>query len=147
MSDTLIATALETRLFTVAGLPDAAHRALENADYTPIVGEPWIRVTHHWGNERVRTLPASGGRVARFGFMQVDVFTPVLPVTGGGGALTTLLEAIRAVFPPGLPLAIGGSVLEFHVRESRRWRGQRERHWWTDHVDVHWDCAVTNLTF
>ena len=111
------------------------------------MGEAWIRVTHRWGNERLRTLPASGGRVWRFGFMQVDLFVPLVPATGGAGALTTLAQAVKDVFPAGAPLAVGGTVTDFYLRESRRWGGQRDRTWWSDHVDVRWDCVVTNPTF
>lgn len=146
MSDVLITAALEARLFTVAGLPDTSHRALENMPYEPTPGEAWVRVTHRWGNETIRTLPYSGGRVDRFGLMQVDLFVPLVATTGAA-SLTTVLQAVKDAFPAGERFVLGGAVLDFHIREARRWGGRREGSWWTDHVDVRWDAVVTNPTF
>lgn len=143
MSDALIRSALEARLVTAAGFPDANHRALENATYEPQLGETWARITHRWGNEVIETFPRSGGRVFRFGIMQVDLFVDV----ASAERLDTLCEAVKAVLPPGLSLSPGAGITDFYIRESRRWGGQRERSWWWDHVDVRWDCRARNQTF
>jgi len=137
--DADVKSTLETRLFTVSGLPDADHRALENTLYTPTVGERWIRVTHFFGNERLRTLPAVSGRLEVSGFTQVDHF---IPVDSDTAAFETLMNAIKAAFAPELALSVGGRLLK--IRESRRWGGKRDKGWWWDHVDLYWTLSAVN---
>jgi len=131
--DTDLTSALEARLFAISGMPDANHRALENTAFEAEAGEPWVRVTHKFGIEQLMTLPAKGGRLWKYGFTQVDAFYPLLT---GGAALSTLMDAIRAAFPPELSLSVGGLVLT--VRWSQRFGGERDEGWWRDHCDVYW---------
>jgi len=130
---------IEARLFTVSGLPDADHRALENNGYEATPEEPWIRVTHFFGNERLRSLPAVGGRLEVIGFTQVDHF---IPVDSNTATFETLMNAIKAAFAPELSLSVGGRLLK--IRESRRWGGKRDKGWWWDHVDVYWTLTAVN---
>jgi len=144
--DTDLKTAIETRLFAIAGMPDADHRALENAaaadpdtGYEPTPGEPWVRVTHRFGIEQLMTLPAVGGRLWKYGFTQVDAFFPTLE---GCAALDTLMDAIRASFAPELTLSVSGLVLR--IRSSQRWGGERDGNWWWDHADIYWQFRAVN---
>ncbi len=137
--DADLKSAIETRLFTVTGIPDAAHRKLENKLGDTPAGEPWIRVTHRFGNERIRTLPAAGARLEVIGFTQIDHFIQLGTSTAGQD---TLLQAIKSMFPPQLALAVGGKTLR--IRESRRWGGRRDSTWWWDHVDIYWQLWAAN---
>src|ERR1041385_5494338 len=132
--DADLVAAIEDRLFTVVdGLPDEQHRRMENQHYDPIADEAWLRVTHKFGIEGVTTLPASGGRLVKTGFTQVDLF---MPLGEGREQLDSLMDAVRDAFPARLPISVNG--LKCEVQYSRRWGGQRDGAWFWDHVDIVW---------
>jgi hypothetical protein len=139
--DTDIRTALETPLFAVTGFPDSDHRALENADYEPIINEAWARVTHFWGREWLGSLPAAGGTLWRSGILSIGLFFPLL---NGPADSDTLAQAVRDALRAGKPLSVGGRALE--VRENRRGQGRRDPggKWWHVPIDVEWRLRALN---
>ena len=141
--DTDLKTTIESRLFAVSGFPDANHRAIEDASFVPPdASSTWAVIHHRLGAEQLKTLPASGGRLWKFGFSQVDL---MVPLEAGRGALDTLADAVRAAFPARLMLSVGGIGLE--VRASQRSGMQRRGGWLWDHVDIYWTLRATNPAF
>lgn len=136
-----IRAALEARLATVSGLPDADHRAVENTRYEPRVGETWLRHRLAPADERLLTMPAQGG------WKQVDGAWRLLlhfPLDTGTTAGDTLSAAIVLAFPPGLTLTSGAVTVR--IDSSRRWSGGRdiEEGWYTIPIDVRWHVWATN---
>ncbi len=142
--DADLRAALNTRILATTGFPALVE--LENTAATgsaepfqASVTVPWARITHRFGSETLRTLPAPGGRLERTGFVQVDCFVPLL---SGVDALDTLAQAIRDQCPPNLVLAVGGRRLQ--LQSSQRAGGARlGEHWW-DHIDITWLLWATN---
>ena len=141
--DTDLKATIESRLFAVSGFPDANHRAIEDETFgPPDLSTAWAAVYHRLGVEQLKTLPASGGRLWKFGFTQVDLN---VPFEAGRASLDTLADAIRAAFPARLMLSVGGIGLE--VRSSQRFGMQRRSGWLWDHVDIYWTLRATNPAF
>lgn len=141
MSDTLIRSALLTRLETLAGYPDSAHRVEDAAFLPPDSTVPWVRPTLLFGNETTRTLPAAGARLQRIGLLQVDYFV-ALAVADSTATLDALCQGTKDLFPADQALDVAGRPL--YVRESRRWGSQRDGAWLWDHVDIRWEYWAVN---
>lgn len=136
--DADIRSALNTRILATSGIPTDVD--LENTAATgsaepfePTPGTAWMRITHRFGPEILRTIPAPGGRLERTGFVQVDLF---VPLGTGVDALDTMAQAIRNNCPPNLYLTAGTNRLM--VTSSQRFGGQRVEGWWWDHIDIYW---------
>jgi hypothetical protein len=97
--------ALRTQLATASGLPTVA---LENRDYTPVAGTPYVEEDFVPASRSVRTL-LPGGTVETMGLYVVKWYGVA---KSGIDAITTGVDAILAVFLPGTSLATsdGGTV-------------------------------------
>ena len=142
--DASLRAALNARVLTTPGFPSAVDYentkpAGTREPFQPPANAPWARITHRFGLERLRTLPAPGGRVEKTGFLQVDCFVPLL---SGTSALDTLAQAVRDTLPPNLFLSVEGFRLT--VQWSQRYGGQRDAGWFWDHVDIGWTLWTTN---
>jgi hypothetical protein len=134
-----VRAALDARLLTATGIPDADHRASENAGYQPIPGDPWVRAQLGFGPEELFTVPAAGGWRVHTGLYFVDLF---YPLDAGPGAADTLAEAVLARFAPGQSLT-GGSTT-FRVTRSQRRGGFRETDWYQVPLEVAWQVEAIN---
>lgn len=143
--DADLRAALNARVVATAGFPVAVeleNTAVSGKAFVPPVSDPWARVTHRFADEVLRTLPAPGGRLERFGVVLVDCFVPLL---SGSAALDTLAQAVRDQCPPNLYLDAGGH--RCRVRRSQRLGGARRDAFWWDQISISWACwAVNPLT-
>lgn len=139
--DTALVEAIEARLFTVDDLPDEQHRHMENdgSEIDNRFAEPWLRVTHMFGGEVLKTLPAVGGQLWKSGLTQVDVY--VQPKKGRE-RLDELADAIRAAFRSDLNLTANGRTLK--IIYSKRRGGQMDGKWWADRIDIAWTLRAIN---
>lgn len=141
--DTTLKLTVESRLFAVSGFPDADHRAIEDAAFEPPdATTTWAVVFHRFGTEELKTLPASGGRLWKYGFTQVDLN---VALESGRGALDTLADAVRDAFPAKLIFAVGSIGLE--VRFAQRAGIEQRKGWLWDHIDIYWKLRAANPSF
>lgn len=137
--DADLRTALDTRLFAVSGIPDANHRAGENAKFDPTVREPWVRRVLVYGSRERITAPGQGAFVQEVGLYLVDTFHPELTGITTADALARL---ILLAFPPGLGLMAG--TVPVTVEYSLRRGGFRDTGFWRIPMEIKWWLVTEN---
>ncbi len=130
-------TALAARVGTVAGIPDAAHRAGENARFDPPIGETWLRESLVFGERGRLTLPAEGAWLLHTGLYLVDVFHPE---DLGTGPADTMADAIVATFGDGQQFTTSSGQLR--VTRATRRGGFRNEGWYQVPVEVGWQIET-----
>lgn len=138
MSDSVIRTALRTRLRTVAGLPAMAP---ENGTYEPVVGTPYVRDHVGFGTRTLRTFPAARGEVGQDGFYQIDLY---LLAGAGPGPTDTLVAAIDAAFRPGDAVATTDPARPLILASMLRPVSRTEDGWYRTTLRIGWRWSSAN---
>ena len=129
MSHRKISVALSSRLNT---LTDAPPIAFENAKYTPVEGETWLRESY---------LPATsstigmepGGSTDFVGIYQISIYIPLDDSKFGAHEL---VDAITAHFARGTMLVFEGQAVV--VEQVNVSQGLASGGWWLMPVSVNW---------
>ena len=129
MSHRKISAALSTRLNS---LPSAPPIAFENAKYTPVEGETWLRESY---------LPATsstigmepGGSTDFTGVYQVSIYTPLDDYKLESHQL---IDSITAHFARGTMLVFEGQAVV--VEQVNVSQGLASGSWWLMPVSVNW---------
>ena len=129
MSHRKISAALSTRLNS---LPSAPPIAFENAKYTPVEGETWLRESY---------LPATsstigmepGGSTDFTGVYQVSIYTPLDDYKLESHQL---IDSITAHFARGTMLVFEGQAVV--VEQVNVSQGMASGSWWLMPVSVNW---------
>jgi hypothetical protein len=126
--------AFRTRLATVAGAPNVAHRASENVEYSPVVDEPWYRETLLPDDEDLSSIAT----LENTGELRYDFFYPI------GSGVTTARAVPKLVveaFAAGQALQNGG--LHISLEHTRRHNGRIDSEagvniWYHVPVVIYW---------
>ena len=129
MSHRKISAALSSRLNT---LTDAPPIAFENAKYTPVEGETWLRESY---------LPATsstigmepGGSTDFTGVYQISIYIPLDDSKFGA---YELVDAITAHFARGTGLEFDGQAVI--IEQVNVAQGLASGSWWLMPVSVNW---------
>lgn len=127
-----IRAALEQRVITVTGFPNAANRAWENVRFEPTDGTTWARMTLAPSSSRPAVRGASP-QILYEGLFLCDIFAPE---GTGPNAAETLADAVRDAFTVDDVLTQGSTNVRF--RWSERNQGIPDSPWYQVPVTVSW---------
>jgi hypothetical protein len=116
LDETALVLAFRTKLDTLAGIPDASHRAWENREFEPELDAEWLRETLVIGDEE----RSSTGLNESFGQIRYDVLAPI---GEGTTNVRAIAKAIAEGFEAGQTLQNGG--LSISIEKSTRLPGRQ----------------------
>ena len=129
MSHRKISAALSTRLNS---LPSAPPIAFENAKYTPVEGETWLRESYLPANSATAGLEPSGS-TDFVGVYQISIYTPLDDSKFGAHQL---IDDITAHFARGTGLDFDGQGVI--IEQVNVAQGLASGSWWLMPVSVNW---------
>jgi len=130
-----IESAMRTQLATMVGVPDIAW---PNDDYTPTVGELYLRFNILFSTPNQLTL-GTDGLNQQLGFVQVDV---VAPSSGGNGLSRQIIGKITDQFKRGIePTFLGQKVTVLNVYPSGSFS---DADWYTVPVTINFRACTEN---
>lgn len=127
-----IRSALEAEIDNVVGIPAAAYRAWDNVDYTPTIGQPWVRMQIVPINSRPDTR-GDNYHTLHTGLFVVDIFTPK---NIGPSTADTLADAIRDRYKPEIALTSGSTNVR--IRYCEKTQALVDESWYHQPVVIEW---------
>lgn len=134
-----IRAALQTRAITAVGFPAAAQRAWEGVSFNPTIGTPWARLM--LVPTEGRSAVVGAGTILHRGLFLVDLAYPARDDPGTGD-LEAAIDAVKAVFGPGVSLTQGTETVS--IEHAERGPVIPTSEWLLVSVSVAWHCYSPN---